>query len=156
MSTKSYDLSTYWKFKWVIFCIMSNVYFINGCKTLRKNNHLGHWDILLLDVLLFRVLAGGWRGLGAATLMAAAVSPRDGSYSSPELSLATGDAARFFLDFLWPMSAIEVGVGVTYNRNKHYEIHIMLYEINVTNHNFMLINKQVIYQQFSTLILISS
>lgn len=42
---------------------------------------------------------GGWRGFGAATLIAAAVSPRDGSYSSPELTLA-GEAVRFFLDFL--------------------------------------------------------
>lgn len=68
----------------------------------------------LLDFLGLGVLARGWRGFGAATLMAAAVSPREGSYSSPELTL-TGDAARFFLDFLWPMSKTDVGVGVIWN-----------------------------------------
>lgn len=54
---------------------------------------------LLLVGLDFRVLGGGCRGLGAATLMLAAVSPREGSYSSPELSLTTGVEAFFFFDF---------------------------------------------------------
>lgn len=49
---------------------------------------------------------------GAATLIAAAVSPFAGSYSSPELSLATGDAARFFLDLRCPMSETDkAGAG---------------------------------------------
>lgn len=74
---------------------------------------MSNYSPLLLVVVGLRVGFGlGLRGLGAATLICAALLL--GSYSSPELSLGTGEAARFFLDFLWPRSAIDVGVGVTW------------------------------------------